>query len=229
VPTNHVGAALGSATVSLRGDVITATVDTNGLLNGAPHLIHIHAGGQGVCPPAKAATKHNGHLSISTTDGIKFYGPPQVALTNFGDTTAASRLAFQRYPNVGAIRYTRQLTVGVGIVNAIKAHDAVIVVHGIDYNNNGIYDNVLDRSELNSAFPGEATAPALCGTLLPAQGAQAARRTTFTASLGLTRVRIPVSGSLTPAERFWLLCHLPAAALSQSARSYAGGSLATAT
>ena len=69
-------------TVNLNGDQATVTVTTKGLLNGAPHAMHIHAGGRGECPPASAARRHNGHLSISTTDGIKFYGPPEVSLTS---------------------------------------------------------------------------------------------------------------------------------------------------
>ena len=42
----------------------------------------------------------------------------------------------------------------------------MIVVHGIDYDHSGHYDNVLNRSELDSAVSQDATAPALCGTLL---------------------------------------------------------------
>ena len=42
----------------------------------------------------------------------------------------------------------------------------MIIVHGVDYNDNGIYDNVLDRSDLKRSLPGESTAPALCGTLV---------------------------------------------------------------
>ena len=38
--------------------------------------MHIHAGAKGECPPASAARPHNGHLTISTTDGINYYGPP---------------------------------------------------------------------------------------------------------------------------------------------------------
>jgi hypothetical protein len=194
--------------------VLTVTVDTNGLLNGASHLLHIHAGGEGVCPPASAASPHNGHLSISTTDGIKFYGPPEVSLTTTGDTSASSNVAFARYPATGTIRYTRTITLSGGIPAAIRNGNAVIVVHGIDYNHNGVYDNVLDRSDLNRAFTGESTAPALCGPLRPAAGAQASSGTTFVASMRLTRLPIPVSGRLapggrlTPAQRFWLLCHL---------------------
>ena len=69
--------------------------------------MHIHAGGQGICPPASAARLHNGHLSISTTNGIKFYGPPEVSLTSHGDTSPKSIVDFSRYPTVGNIRYTR--------------------------------------------------------------------------------------------------------------------------
>jgi hypothetical protein len=228
VPTNHVGGATGSARATLNGNVLTVSIDTNGLLNGASHLLHIHAGGQGVCPPASAAHLHGGHLSISTTDGIKFYGPPEVSLTATGDTSSNSNVAFARYPATGTIRYTRKLTLTGGIPKAIRAGNAVIVVHGIDYNHNGVYDNVLDRSDLNARFTGESTAPALCGTL-HATGAQASGGTTFTASLGLTRAPIPVSGRLTEAERFWLLCHLPGTASSQAARRYAGGSWGSAT
>ena len=103
VPTNHVTGS-GTASVRLNGDVAAVTIDTNGLLNGSPHAMHIHAGGKGVCPPASAARAHNGHLAISTTDGIKFYGPPQVSLTSSGDTSPKSIVDFARYPTVGAIK-----------------------------------------------------------------------------------------------------------------------------
>ena len=46
-----------------------------------------------------------------------------------------------------------------------------MIIHGIDYNKNGVYDGVLDRSDLNPQLNGETTAPALCGRLLTAQGA----------------------------------------------------------
>ncbi|MGZ4324483.1 MAG: protein kinase domain-containing protein [Solirubrobacteraceae bacterium] len=207
VPTNHVTGS-GNATVHLNGDVATVTINTNGLLNGSPHAMHIHAGGQGVCPPASAAHLHNGHLAISTTDGIKFYGPPQVSLTSTGDTTPKSIVDFARYPTVGAIRYTREITVPPGIASAIRAGNAVIVVHGIDYNHNGIYDDVLDRSELNHSLPGEATAPALCGPLVPTRTAAAGTggliaATTYTISLHRALLPVATSGS-----GYVLLCHL---------------------
>jgi serine/threonine protein kinase len=170
VPTNHVTGS-GNSTIVLRGDTATVSVDTNGLLNGQPHAMHIHAGGQGVCPPASAARIHNGHLSISTSNGIKFYGPPEVALTTKGDTSRKSIIDFTRFPTVGDISYKRTISVPPGVAGAIRSDKAVIIVHGIDYNGNGIYDNVLDRSELKRSLPGESTAPALCGTLEKAKTA----------------------------------------------------------
>jgi predicted Ser/Thr protein kinase len=207
VPANRV-TGTGSATVQLRGNAITVSLDTNGLLNGSPHAMHIHAGGRGICPTASAAHLHNGHPSISTTDGIKFYGPPVTALTLRGDTSPRSIVDFSRYPTVGGIRYTRTFTVPQAIANAIRADNAVIIVHGIDFNGNGIYDNVLDRSELNNQLPGEATAPALCGPLSGAQRANAGTSgpsgsTVYTASL-----HPYVPSGIAGWAGFSLLCHI---------------------
>ena len=165
VPTNHV-TGTGTAAVTLHGDQATVTVDTSGLLNGASHPIHIHAFGLGICPPASAAKLYNGHLAISTTDGLKYYGPMAAALTLSGDTTMNSMLAFSRYPTTGDIHYQRTITLTTTAANAIRNGNAVVVVHGIDYNHSGHYDMVLNRSELDSAVSQDATAPALCGTLL---------------------------------------------------------------
>jgi serine/threonine protein kinase len=212
VPTNLV-AGTGSATIRLNGNVATVTLDTDGLLNAAPHALHIHAGGQGVCPPASAASLHNGHPSISTHDGIKFYGPPVTSLTTTGDTSPRSIVDFTRYPAVGSIRYTRTISVTPEVAAGIRQSNAVIVVHGIDYNGNGIYDNVLDRSELNSGLTGESTAPALCGPLAVARSTAAQTRgpgyvqshPAYVASLALSDV--PPSAP-TPFQYF---CHLPSA------------------
>jgi len=192
VPTNRVTGA-GAATVRLNGNVATVTVSTHGLLNGAPHAIHVHGGGQGICPTAVAARPHNGNLSISTGDGIHFYGPPQVALTTTGDTSPRSIVDFTRYPAVGDIQYTRKVTVPPKVAAEIRRHNAVIVIHGIDWNGNGIYDNVLDRSDLSNSLTGESTAPALCGPL--AEAKVAARgwhdsQVVYTAALSVREVSL---------------------------------------
>ena len=164
VPENHVTGS-GTAAVTLHGDQATITVDTTGLLN-ASHPMHIHAFGEGICPPASAASLYNGHLAISTTDGLKYYGPMAAALTLSGDTSMGSMLAFSRYPTTGNIHYQRTITLTTAAANAIRNGNAVVVVHGIDYDHSGHYDMVLNRSELDNAVSQDATAPALCGTLL---------------------------------------------------------------
>jgi serine/threonine protein kinase len=183
VPTNHV-AGTGDAAVKLTGNSAAITVDTNGLLAAAPHAMHIHAGGQGRCPTAQAAQNHNGHLSISTVNGEPFYGPPVTSMTTSGDTSKKSILTFPRYPNVGNIRYTRTIALQASVAAQIRNRKASIIVHGIDYNSNGLYDSILDRSELDRRLPGEATAPALCGQLVPAKTSTAdAGGQFYTASL----------------------------------------------
>ena len=78
----------------------------------------------------------------------------------------------------------------------------MIVVHGIDYNHNGIYDNVLDRSELNNSLPGEATAPALCGPLVPTKTAATGRAppTATTYAVVLHRSVAPIGHARGPAS-----------------------------
>jgi len=175
VPTNHVTGS-GAATIRLNGNKAAITVTTNGLDNNAElvHLMHIHAGGKGECPPASAARLHNGHLSISTTDGINYYGAAVQSLTVHGDTSPTSILAFPRFLSGGNLHYKRTITLPESVVADIRRNNAVVVVHGIDYDGSGIYSGVLDRSELDASLPGTATAPALCGTLLGAQSTAAA-------------------------------------------------------
>jgi serine/threonine-protein kinase len=190
VPTNHVTGS-GNASVKLKGDVATVTLTTNGLdyNESLGHALHIHGGGKGLCPPASAARAHNGHLTISTTDGINYYGAPVQALTTSGDTGTASILAFSRYPTGGTIRYTRTINLPPPVAAYIRQNNAVIVVHGVDYDHSGIYSGVLDRSELNKSVPGTATAPALCGvltgprTVAGAASGTSARTVDYTASL----------------------------------------------
>ncbi len=200
VPTNHVTGS-GEAEIRLDGDRAAVTLTTSGLDNSAElvHLMHIHAGGKGECPPASAARRHNGHLAISTTDGINYYGPPVQALTTHGDTSVASILAFHRFPSGGALHYTRTIVLPPIVAAAIRRGDAVIVVHGTDYDGTGIYSGVLDASELSKSVPATATAPALCGQLLAAQNASSSNGL-YTASL-----------DVTPGLGAAFVCHVPPA------------------
>lgn len=196
VPWNNV-AGSGSATVQLQGNVATVTVDTNRLLP-ANHLMHIH-GGSGACPSASVGSVINGHRFISAKDGDQSYGGVVTSLTASGDTSPVSHLSRPRFPSVGNIRYKRSITLDPGVANLIRLGQAVIVVHGIDYNGNGRYDGSL-------GLDGEAAAPALCGALSttrPATAQQPATRTIYTASLS-TYGRSPAPDSAGPT----LLCHL---------------------
>jgi hypothetical protein len=184
VPTNKVTGA-GSATLYLDGNRATVTLTTNELDYNEPlgHAMHIHAGGKGICPPASAAHPHNGHLAIDTVDGIKFYGAAQVALTTSGDTSPQSILTFARYPTGGTIRYKRTITIPAETAKLIRENNAVVIVHGSDYAHEGGYTGVLERSELNKAFPATATVPALCGTLAKSKKATASSGAVYTATL----------------------------------------------
>ncbi len=189
VPTNRVKGS-GNAEMRLNGRTLTVSMDTAGLLDGAPHALHIHAGAKGTCPTASIASLHNGHLSIATHQGGPFYGGPVLSMTKTGDTSPEkSLLAFSRYPNTANVAYERTMTVTPIVASYLRKNNAVVVVHGIDYNNNGVYDGVLERSDIDRSLTGESTAPALCGPLKagkapPADGKTASSGTqVFTASL----------------------------------------------
>jgi hypothetical protein len=201
IPTNRVTGD-GDATVKLNGDTATVSIDTKGLLDSAPHAMHIHAGGQAKCPPASAAHTHNGQQAISTVNGEPFYGPPVASMTTKGDIGKDSILAFPRYPHEGNIKYTRTVTLPHSVAQDIRDRKASMIVHGIDFNSNGLYDSVLDRSELDRHLPGEATAPGLCGPILKSTNADAGGAEVYTASLS----RQPAEPA---GDRLWL-CHVPA-------------------
>lgn len=165
VPTSKVTGS-GTAMVHLKGNQATVTIKTQGLLADAPHAQHFHIGAKGQCPPASAAKQHNGQLSLNTTDGLPFYGKIGASLTTTGDTGADhSALAVDRFPKGASYTYHRTITVNDETAKSLRAENAVVVVHGIDFNGNGKYDNVLGASDLDPSLPSEATNPALCGPL----------------------------------------------------------------
>ena len=112
----------------------------------------------------------------------------------------ASILEFPRFPQTGNINYKRTIRLRPRTLRFVRKNLAVIVVHGIDYNGNGTYDDTLGGSDLNPALSGEATAPALCGELLAGRAAQQSAQgpagPVYTASMGLP----PGTNSL--------ICHL---------------------
>jgi serine/threonine-protein kinase len=167
VPYNRVEGA-GKVEMRLTGDVAQVHITASGLLNGFAHAMHIHAGAQGTCPHGDAASVHNGNRVITTQDGARFYGKVVAALTTApGKTDPGALLDYAHYPAVVPISYSRTIDFGPVVAAQIRQNNnAVVIVHGIDYNHNSTYDNGLSIDVEHRRLPIEQTAPALCGPLI---------------------------------------------------------------
>ena len=166
IPLNGADAS-GTAMVEVNGNKISVTMSANGLLADQPHAAHIHFGADArhECPVAGDDAKKDGHLN--TTDGAPAYGPVVVSLTKTGDTSDKSTLAVDRFNTApgGKFAYQRgSITVKSAVADAVVAGQAIVVVHGVDYNGNGKYDGAV-KSDLDPKLPTEATDPAICGVL----------------------------------------------------------------
>jgi hypothetical protein len=166
-PLNNSGAA-GHAMVRTHLRKLDVDVHAHGLVAGMPHAQHIHWGATArhECPSA-AKDDANDDFRLITAEGVPAYGPIAVSLTKRGDTSPASGLAVTRFPTApeGKVNYERTTRTSKAVARAIRRGDAVVVVHGVDYNGNGEYDFDAGRSELDPSLPAEATDPAVCGVL----------------------------------------------------------------
>ncbi|WP_202879782.1 CHRD domain-containing protein [Ornithinimicrobium pratense] len=170
VPLNDAPGS-GSAMFEVDGTTLHFTLNYQGLLADAPHAAHIHFGADArqACPTAEDDADGDGF--ISTTDGAPAYGGIAVSLTTEGDTSPDSGLAIDRFGVGDDVSYSREgIEVDQATADAVMAGGAVVVVHGVDHNGNGEYDEG-DRgaSDLDPALPGEATDPALCGVVMASQ------------------------------------------------------------
>lgn len=159
--------ANGTAMATVSGTRIDVTMAASGLLADSPHAAHIHFGADArhECPVASDDAKGDG--TLNTTDGGPAYGPIVVSLTKTGDTSPKSGLAVDRFDTApgGSISYERgSINVSAGVAQAIADGQAVVVVHGVDHNDNGKYDGET-KSDLDPSLPTEATDPAICGVL----------------------------------------------------------------
>jgi len=167
--------ASGTAMVQVNGTRIDVTMAASGLLADNPHAAHIHfaAEARHECPTA--GDDADGDGTINTTDGGPAYGDIVVSLTKTGDTSPDSGLAVDRFDTApgGKLSYERgSIDVAPEVATAIANGESVIVVHGVDHNDNGKYDGEK-KSDLDPKLPTEATDPAICGALVsaPAGGA----------------------------------------------------------
>lgn len=166
-PLNNSG-VVGKAMVESKGRHIHVKVRARRLAPNLPHAQHIHFGAKARHECPTVADDKNGDFRLTTTDGAPAYGPIRVSLTTRGDTSKASGLAVKRFPNAsgGTVSYERQTRAGKRVARAIRRGDAVVVLHGVDYNDNGKYDfRSAGKSELDRSLPAEATDPASCGVL----------------------------------------------------------------
>ena len=165
-PINDANAS-GSAMVDVSGTTLTVNLAARGLLPGSPHAAHIHfaADARHECPTPSEDADGNGH--VNTTEGGAAYGAVVVSLTKTGDTSAKSVLAVDRYDTAaaGKISYERgSIKVSTEVAKAVSDGQAVVVVHGVDYNGDGKYSG-SEKSDLDPSLPTEATDPAICGVL----------------------------------------------------------------
>lgn len=131
-----------------------------------PHAMHLHgeaqAGDEGC--PAPAAAGRDG--VVTTLDGLPSYGGILASLTTSGDTSPASAVDLDRFPvasGSGRLCYRRTFTTDVHAL----AGRVQVVVHGIDFDDNGTYAFgegcfASRGSSLDPAIPLEATVPVLC-------------------------------------------------------------------
>ncbi len=161
----------GTAMVTVDGTMLTVDMGATGLLADQPHAAHIHFGADArhECPALTDDTDGDGHLN--TTEGGPAYGEIVVSLTKTGDTSPNSALAVDRFDTApgGSLQYERG---SVEVTDAVAANvtsgDAVVVIHGVDYDGDGKYSGDK-KSELDPSLPTEATDPALCGVLAVSQ------------------------------------------------------------
>ena len=160
---------MGKAHVRSHQNRLHIEVKARGLAKGLPHAQHIHFGedARNECPTV-GKDDTNGDFRLETGEGVPAYGPIAVSLTTRGDTSPASGLAVDRFPTApgGEIHYERVTTTSNPVARAIRRGDAVVVIHGVDYNGNGKYDfKSAGKSDLDPSLPSEATDPAVCGVL----------------------------------------------------------------
>lgn len=166
-PLNNSGVT-GHAHVKVEGKKLDVRYKAKGLAPNLPHAAHIHYGEQATheCPTVR--DDKNRDFRLNVVEGVPRYGPIAVSLTTKGDTSPASGLAVDRFSTApkGTITYDRTVKTSKDVARAIRNGEGVLVVHGVDYNNNGKYDfDSAGKSELNAALPAEATDPAACGVL----------------------------------------------------------------
>lgn len=164
----------GNATVTVNHRRLKIAINARGVLKDMPHAMHIHfsADSSHTCPTVQNDT--NADHRLSTSEGAPAYGNVRVSLTTRGAHGPGSALAVNRFPTAsnGRINYERTIRVSRDVARAVRNGEAAIVIHGVDYNQNGKYDfSGAGKSDLDPTLPAEATDPVACGILHMQKGA----------------------------------------------------------
>lgn len=134
--------ASGVATVTMNGDMLTVTVNAQGLVPNQAHPQHIHGlsnGEEGTCPPASADADEDGIITIP--EGAPFYGEVLLPLEDFPIADENGNISYEKTFMLGENGMP-------GVEELEDLDDRVIVLHGL--NNNDEY---------------VATIPVACGQL----------------------------------------------------------------
>ncbi len=160
----------GDVDIEVEGRKVEVEVEARGLAPKLVHAQHIHGIAADECPGPETRDDLKDDGLISTLEGAPAYGPIRVSLTTRGDASPDSGLAVNRFPLAdkrGRIDYERTFWVGKNFPRRVanNIEDFHVVVHGIDSNNNDVYDFSAGKSDLDPSLPEEATVPAACGLL----------------------------------------------------------------
>jgi hypothetical protein len=157
----------GASWITVTGSTAEVQIQVNGLLDGSPHAQHLYIDALGRCPAEPV--QRVGQPSVTAGDGAGLFGSVGASLTTAGDTSAAAALALAQSPSAGSYTYSRTVELDPAVIDNLARGTAVLVVHGIDYDGSGSYNDALGASDLDPTLPAEATNPALCGTYEPMQ------------------------------------------------------------
>jgi hypothetical protein len=173
VPKNGQTSASGTLKLVLHGNVATITEHVQGLAatftgKPFPHVQHIHGLAKGVCPTT--ATKTTTGV-ISVGDAAPTYGGILTTLSvTPGGTTATKGTTITVAPKGASYTYSRTITLNAATMKAIDENNAVIVVHGLTPNTAPKAGATLKSTVPGTTkLPMDATAPAICGSLVASQ------------------------------------------------------------
>ncbi len=148
---------MGTATLTLDGNMLTVHIAATGLEPNMVHPQHIHgfidSNKNAKCPPMSADTNGDGFIDL--TEGAPFYGPVLLSLEL---TPPMAPLDFPIADADGTINYTQTFEVSADL---LPLQNNVIVLHGLT-----VEGLIVDGEPTDEMYV--ATLPVACGAIKPA-------------------------------------------------------------